>query len=224
MAVRIWLASVDAFDTTPARSCLSAAELERADGMPSLQRRRFLGRRWMARTVLSEATGRDPRRLAVEARCERCGGLHPATPLLVGSREVWWSASSSDGLAAVALSPHRVGLDVERLGCPPHWERIAERFYGETERHEVAGSASRFLEFWTLKEAFLKATGLGLAGGLRSFDCSGLSDAGGWRTSAAHPGWRFQSIRPQNGFVGAVAVEGSPDKIELHSWTPPLGG
>jgi hypothetical protein len=38
--------------------------------------------------------------------------------------------------------------------------------------------------------------------------------------SASHPGWRFRRFQPEPGFVGAIAIEGPPERIELHRWTP----
>jgi 4'-phosphopantetheinyl transferase len=222
MIVQIWLTSVDDVDLAPARGSFSSDELARADRMasPGL-RRRFLARRWMARTLLGREAGEDPGALVLEKRCARCGKQHPASPLVAGSKSVWWSASSSADLAAVAISSRRVGLDVEQREGRPRWEQIAGRFYTEAERRAVAGSPRRFLEFWTLKEAYLKALGLGLPGGLRSLECTGLSPAAGdWSTSAAHPGWRFRNLDLEPGFVAALAVEGAPDGIELRRWAP----
>ncbi|HET6998259.1 MAG TPA: 4'-phosphopantetheinyl transferase superfamily protein [Solirubrobacterales bacterium] len=208
-------------DPAPASGLLSGDELERAAQIGSASlRQRFLARRWMARALLARETGGDPRGLVLERRCERCGKLHPASPLLAGGRSVWWSASNSGGLAAIAISASRVGIDIERRRERPRWERIAERFYSEDERRALAGSPTRFLEFWTLKEAYLKALGLGLPGGLDRLECTGLSPSvGAWSTSAAHPGWRFQNLRPQPGFVAAVAAQGAPDGIELRRWS-----
>lgn len=178
----------------------------------------------MARELLARETGGDPGGLVLESRCERCGGLHPVSPLAAGSRSVWWSASSSAGLAAVAISDLRVGLDLEKHGDRPRWEGIANRFYSEDERRAVAGSPTRFLEFWTLKEAYLKALGLGLPGGLRSIDCTDFQrSADGWSRSAGHPGWCFQHTCVEPGFIAAVAVEGAPDSIELCRWSADAG-
>lgn len=175
----------------------------------------------MARGVLARATGKDPGALTIERRCERCGGLHPASPIASGSGEVWWSASNSGALAAVAVAPWRVGLDIERRRQRRRWEGIARRRYTEAERRAVTGSPGRFLEFWTLKEAYLKALGVGLAGGLDSLECTGLSrSAGDWMESAAHPGWHFRQLQVEPGFVAAVAVEGVPEAIELRRWAP----
>jgi 4'-phosphopantetheinyl transferase len=218
--VRIWLTCVDKVDLAQASETLSGEELKRAEkmGSPSL-RRRFLARRWMARSLLAEETGEDPGELVLERRCERCGKLHPASPLLAGSREVWWSASSSAAVAAVAVSASRVGLDIEMRRERPRWEQIANRFFSAEEQGALAGSPTRFLEFWTLKEAYLKALGVGLPGGLQSLECTGLAPLpGAWSASAAHPGWRFQSLRPQPDLVAAVAVQGTPERVELRRW------
>lgn len=223
MTVRIWLTSVDNVDLSPGGDLFSVDELTRAERMASADlRNRFLARRRMARTLLARETGGDPAALVLERRCERCGELHPASPLDGGG--VWWSASSSAGLAAVAIAGCRVGLDIEKQGGRPRWERIAERFYSDDERRAVAGSPLRFLELWTLKEAYLKALGLGLPGGLRSLECTGLTPApAGWSTTAAHPGWRFRGLEPEPGFAGALAVEGAPDSIELRRWSADAG-
>jgi 4'-phosphopantetheinyl transferase len=225
VSLQIWLASVDDVDLAPARGSFSADELARAErmGSPSL-RQRFLARRWMARALLARETGEGPGALVLERRCERCGELHPASPLGAGSGGVWWSASSSAGLAAVAIADWRVGIDLEQRRERPRWEQIARRFYSEEEWRAASGSPARFLEFWTLKEAYLKALGLGLPGGLRSLECTGLSPSGGgWSAGAAHPGWCFRHLDPGPGFIAAVAVEGTPDSIELRRWTPDAG-
>jgi 4'-phosphopantetheinyl transferase len=226
MNVRIWLTCVDNADPSQARNSLSPGELKRAEEMASPQRRRsFLARRQMARQVLAEATGTAPAELVLERRCERCGELHPASPLGGAGEPVWWSASRSEGLAAIAIAHRRVGLDLERRDARPRWERIARRFFSAAEHRAIGGSPERFLELWTLKEAYLKALGLGLPGGLRALECTGLEPAaGGWSETPARPGWRFRNLEPAPGFIAALAVEGAVDSIELRRWEPDAGG
>jgi len=195
--VEIWLASLDDVDLEPAGGAFSAAELARADRIASAERRRrFLSRRWVVRALLARASG-----------------------AAAGSGELWWSAASSAGLAALAIAPRRVGLDLERQAERPRREGIARRFYREEERRAVAGSATRFLEFWTLKEAYLKALGQGLPGGLKALDCTLLEPVeDGWRASAEHPGWRFRNLELEPGFVAALALEGEPEGVRLRDW------
>lgn len=225
MTVRVWIAHADGEASfAPAPGCLTAAELERAERIGDPQRRRrFVARRVMARELLAAALGGNPGELVLERRCARCGGMHPASPLAGGGGEAWWSASSSGGLAALAIADRRVGFDLEADVEHPRWERIAARFFSAAERREVAGSPRRFLELWTLKEAYLKALGVGLPGGLRALECSDLTESAGWSASTAHPGWGFRNLDTTPGFVAALAIEGGPDSIELRRWNEEAG-
>ena len=85
-------------------------------------------------------------------------------PMILKPAEAMFCSVSARGeLAALALSPHPVGVDIEPLdpGDIP-WAAFAReeaadlRVLPATER--LAGS----LRLWTLKEAFLKARGSGL--------------------------------------------------------------
>ncbi|MET0557216.1 MAG: 4'-phosphopantetheinyl transferase superfamily protein [Solirubrobacterales bacterium] len=218
--VKIWLTSLDDVDPTPARGVLSADELARADRIvSSRRRRRFIARRWVARTLLAQETGTAAEELVLEQRCQRCGELHPASPLVAAGRRVWWSATSSAGLGALVIGKRRVGIDLERRVERRRREGIARRFFSEGERFAMAGSAVRFLELWTLKEAYLKALGKGLAGGLDALDCARLEPADdGWSSGTEHPGWRFRNLEVDPGFVAALAVEGEPEGVQLRYW------
>jgi 4'-phosphopantetheinyl transferase len=79
-----------------------------------------------------------------------------------------FSLSHTKGLAACAVILERdIGLDVEALSREPAIE-LARRFFSAREADQLArtpidGRATRFLEYWTLKEAYVKARGLGLS-------------------------------------------------------------
>jgi 4'-phosphopantetheinyl transferase len=218
--VEIWLTSLDRVDLAPARGALPAEELARAERIASApRRRRFLARRWAARALLAEETGAAAAELVLERRCERCGELHPATPLLADGREVWWSATSSAGLGAVAIASRRVGIDLEKRVERRRQEALARRFYSEGERLAMARATSGFLELWTLKEAYLKALGEGLPGGLGSLDCTRLEPAkDGWSSGPEHPGWRFRNLAVDPAFAAAVAIDGEPEAVRLRDW------
>jgi len=200
--VEVWLGALDDLEL-PDDGLFSAAELARADALATpLLRHRFLARRWMVRELLRDASRGEPG---------------------AGSERLWWSTSNSGGLAAVAVAGNRVGIDIERSDRGRRrWQGIARRFYTEAEHQVVAESPARFLELWTMKEAYLKALGVGLAGGLRSLDCARLSvpNSDGWRTSPEHPGWRFAQLRPESGCVGAIAIEGEPGTLAVRRWIP----
>jgi 4'-phosphopantetheinyl transferase len=222
MGVRIWLAALDDLDLSRAAHLLGEDELERGRRMRSdLLARRFLARRLMARSLLAGAVGADPAGLTLETDCERCGRPHPASPIQARSQSVWWSASSSGGTGALALSAARIGLDLEGGAQRPRWPRIVHRFFTEPEGRALAEAPDRFLAFWTMKEAYLKALGVGLAGGLDSLDCTTLTEpVDGWSAAPRHPGWRFARLDPGPGLTASVAVRGAPDSIELRRWEP----
>lgn len=80
-----------------------------------------------------------------------------------------FNLSHTRNLVACAILPeHAVGIDVEILQRQNHTQMIAERFFSTTECTELRSNpadqqAQRFFDYWTLKEAFIKAKGMGLA-------------------------------------------------------------
>ncbi len=67
--------------------------------------------------------------------------------------------------------PSPVGIDVERYTHPADWRALANRFYHPLENAWLSRFSDQegcrpFVLCWTLKEAYLKAIGLGLGGGL----------------------------------------------------------
>ena len=81
-----------------------------------------------------------------------------------------FNLAHTDGLVAMAVCRHaRVGVDVEKLGRAPL--AVAERYFSAAEVAQLRAlppeaQPRRFVQLWTLKEAYLKAIGTGLAGGL----------------------------------------------------------
>jgi 4'-phosphopantetheinyl transferase len=79
-----------------------------------------------------------------------------------------FSLSHTRGFVACAASLARVGIDVERTRPHIDYQEIARSNFSHLEiqaLEELPSTARtiRALELWTLKEAFLKATGSGLA-------------------------------------------------------------
>ena len=81
-----------------------------------------------------------------------------------------FNLAHTEGLVAMAVCRHaRVGIDVEKMGRAPL--AVAERYFSAVEAEQLRAlpadaQARRFVRLWTLKEAYLKAIGTGLAGGL----------------------------------------------------------
>lgn len=99
------------------------------------------------------------------ARCPDARGLH-------------FNLAHTRGLVCCALSWRRtVGIDAECTRPMRDARAIAERFFAPDEAAAVAAAgppgsayeAAAFRDLWTLKEAYVKALGLGLSMGLADF-------------------------------------------------------
>lgn len=93
-----------------------------------------------------------------------------------------FSVSHTRELVAVAIAHCRVGVDVEAMRMLPELLQVARMQFAPEMLNELETaetSAKRialFYRFWTLGEAFIKATGEGITQGLKSFAFSGYGD------------------------------------------------
>ncbi|TNC98604.1 MAG: 4'-phosphopantetheinyl transferase [Stygiobacter sp.] len=121
--------------------------------------------------------------------------------------------SHTGGLAAAALTiDHPIGIDVEWLDRrPPDCLALAERFFAASECELVRQTApdrrmSVFLGLWTLKEAYVKAIGKGLAQPLDSFAFT-LDPVAVRFDGDDDPGrWLFRRFAPTARHLMALAV------------------
>ena len=143
------------------------------------------------------------------------------------------SVSHGGGLAAVAVSEHGpIGIDVEHVDSRRHLLAIAKRFFAPDEHAalERCGTDERtalFHQWWTRKEAVLKATGIGLRGGL-TVRVDGPADRDGWRSVSlrGHDAPLFvRDLRtPDVAVFGAIAVEGQPGVVQsVNLWLDGAG-
>ena len=104
-------------------------------------------------------------------------GAHgkPEAVLAASAPRLRINLSHTRGLAAVAMTQDvDIGVDVEWMSRDSDLLNIAERFFAVDERRQLALAAETdrrdcFFAFWTLKEAYIKAIGLGLAMPLADF-------------------------------------------------------
>jgi len=149
-------------------------------------------------------------------------GVYGKPCLLEAPPRDWlrFNLSDSQAVAVYAFARKReIGVDVERVREDFEHEELAERFFASAERESLssippAGRSEAFFRFWTLKEAYVKARGDGLAIAPETFAVAfeGVNEA---RLAEAPEGtrpdererWLFRAFDPAEGFVGAVAVE-----------------
>jgi phosphopantetheinyl transferase len=85
-----------------------------------------------------------------------------------------FNLAHSHGSVLVALCDTEIGVDLESPRGIPDMLEVADRFFSPGEAHALrfipdAARPSVFYRVWTMKEAVLKLTGSGIAGGLDTF-------------------------------------------------------
>jgi 4'-phosphopantetheinyl transferase len=182
----------------------------------------------------SSGTREDARALLRKALALRLGvgedlivlekGPH-GKPFLGGEfrgSDLAFNLSHSGNKVAVAIGRGRnLGVDIERLRPLDH-EALASRYF--TAEEAAVFRAARpedreetFFHYWTAKEAYLKARGIGIGQGLKDhrFSDLGISPprllwtAGGESASA----WNFYRFRSAGGYLGTLAYAGDLAKV-----------
>jgi len=124
---------------------------------------RYLVTRSLVRVVLSDHLGIPPATIEVSR-------TDSGKPIL--SHDLHFNVSHSGDLIVVAVSHERpVGVDVERRRDVPSVAALEERWLTASERHDFntlrnlgLDESDAFLRIWSLKEARLKALGVGISG------------------------------------------------------------
>lgn len=214
-AVHIWALPLD---SPPERiaalaATLSTDERERADRF-SLEhlRHRFIAGRGGMRAVLANYLQAAPAQLEFTYTSR-------GKPSLGGDAagRLHFNLAHSHNLALLAVTRVApLGVDVEKVRPFPNAGDIAERFFaaGEIAAFKTLPPDARdaaFFHLWTRKEAWLKATGDGIAESLSKIEVAFLPDqpprvlaiAG---DVAAGEAWSIFPLSPAAGFVGALAI------------------
>lgn len=190
-----------------AASTLSVDERERCDGLRVEQDRRdFTIAHALLRRSLSRYAPVHPNAWQFAANA------HGKPALVNGAFS--FSLSHTRGLVACAIAAGMpIGIDVESVSRVVD-RQIADRFFSHEEAAMLRECPEdlrhvRFIELWTLKEAFLKALGLGLSGSLASVSFEVGADGTivcASDDAAEGRGFQFTLLEPAPHFRLAVAA------------------
>lgn len=122
-----------------------------------------------------------------------------------------------------------VGVDLEAHGNDAALLEVADQYFSEREltdlkQRDAAERGRAFFDYWTLKEAYIKARGEGLVQPLDTFSFFPHTDAEiGFECApefaALHHGipvsWHFALLRPAPGYTAALAVQLANPEIQL---------
>jgi 4'-phosphopantetheinyl transferase len=206
-----------------ALALLSGDERERYDRRRGCARSEFLCAHALLRRTLSLYSITDPAawRFAPDA-LGKPGIVHPQP-----EDELRFSLSHTRGLVACAVAQGvAVGIDVESSTPRRAYEALAQRVLSPLEREDFEAlpppeQKGRFLDYWTLKEAHLKARGTGIRSRLDALDFRLLGGGGAQIRVGVDPGcveggWHYFRLRPTAAHYLAVTFAGSePPRWEI---------
>ncbi len=215
----LWWARPDAFaeagQLARLRALLTDDERARADRYRlARDRRTSLVTRALVRVTLSRYCGVPPARWRFRTSGHgRPEVASPATPLR-------FNVSHTEGLVVCLVGRGReLGVDAESLRQDRRWLDIAERFFARAEARALREAPAahrrlRFLEYWTLKESYVKARGRGLTLPLSGFRFDLPAGAGDGIRIRFTPAvaddparWQFTLDRLGTGHVVATAID-----------------
>jgi 4'-phosphopantetheinyl transferase len=226
--VHIWAAALDRPSTqfSAFSNTLSADEQARASRFHfERDRNRFIvGRGWL-RALLGQYLDCAPAQLRFDYGNRGKPAL--SGPLKPGS--LHFNLAHSDGLALLAVTHLcSVGVDVEQIRPLTDAESIAERFFSPQESAGFKASPTcqqptAFFNLWTRKEAWLKATGKGIADSLDQVEVSFLPGQPAqflrlFGNSKTAQQWGLVELAPANGFIGALALPALDAQVHCWRW------
>jgi 4'-phosphopantetheinyl transferase len=173
-------------------------------------RHAFVMRRAALRCLLAEELGLQPAQVRFQL------GSH-GKPALVGEPELHFNVSHSGQLALFGMAQrHPLGVDVEEARLKPDLIALADRILTAAEMQEFRALSandqlSAFYQYWTRKEAVVKALGLGLSLEPDQVQVAlpPRSDLGRRPTAIHGPGGsslELMSLQPRADYWAAVAV------------------
>jgi 4'-phosphopantetheinyl transferase len=228
-AAHVWAVSLDPQPQSekPFFTVLCADERSRADEFRfEAGRRQFVVTRGALRMLLGQYLGERPQDVAFSVEAigkPKLAAQHAAT-------EVRFNVSHSGALALIAITHGcDVGVDVERNRTVKQLEQLARRyFHAQAIEGVLATPADKrneaFLQYWTVKEAVLKAYGTGIAGCLDGFAVPLGESFGGWvdlsglqKVDRPTECW-VQRLSPLDDYSAAIALLGAKREVSCFTF------
>jgi 4'-phosphopantetheinyl transferase len=222
-AIHVWRADLDAAAAAGNGrlfSTLAAEERERASRFHlERDRDRFVACRALLRALLGRYTGTAPERVAFRYGPHGKpfpGGAGPAG-------DIQFSVSHSRGSALFAFGRCEIGVDLEYVRSDLDFRDLAQSCFTPEEQDAIfllpaPAQARTFFDYWTLKEACIKADGRGLAVPLQGFRIPRCAP-GAWVEVVADPdlglaNWRVRLLPVGEHYGAAVAAAGRELSVE----------
>ncbi|TVP57454.1 MAG: 4'-phosphopantetheinyl transferase superfamily protein [Nodularia sp. (in: Bacteria)] len=188
---------------------LSSDEVSRANRFHFQEhRQRFIAGRGILRSILGRYLDIKPQQVLFDYQ-ERG---KPVLADTLAKSGLWFNLSHSQGLALCAVSYQgRIGIDLEYMRRMSDVEALAKRFFLPREytlMRSLSPSQQQeiFFRYWTCKEAYLKATGEGLAQLEQIEILLSPTEPAQLQTS---DNWSLFELTPADNYLAAVVVASS---------------
>ncbi|MFI5129754.1 MAG: 4'-phosphopantetheinyl transferase family protein [Chitinophagales bacterium] len=224
--VHVWRAFLDVSTDEFERLSrfLSADELARARRFHfESDQKRFIIARGILRKILGRYLGWSPDKL----RFEYTSHGKPMLATDAGNDNLCFNLSHSAAFALYAVTYNKkIGIDIERLRDDVALGQIAQNFFSQGEINSLEKinknkRAGLFFQYWTRKEAFVKAMGEGISFPMNQCDVSLLNgnflspvilSGENSESSCLH----VQDLFPGDGYAAAIATEGGD--LDISWW------
>ena len=219
--VHVWSFGLDCSpaELTNLKSILYEEERDRADRFRfDTHRHRFIKGRGMSRFILSHYLDLAPDKIEFKY------GAHGKPGLAEPHADLAFNLSHSEDLAFLAITrAGPIGVDVESIRTLDDFDALVSRFFSPAENEvfeklPVEQKPTAFFNLWTRKEAWLKATGLGISQHLTRVEVSFLpvSPARFVSVPAESQGdWFLYQLNSPPGFTAALATGFEPARITV---------
>ena len=220
--VHIWYANLDlsTAEIDKLAAILSEDEREKAQNFHfDKHRQRYIAARGRLRQLLASYIDIAEK----EIKFTYSDRGKPQLSLNLNPHNLQFNVSHSQHLALYAFTyQEKVGIDLEYLRSLKDAASIARRFFAPKEYELIASLTGEkqqkvFFQTWTIKEAYLKATGEGLSGSINEVEVLfednqpvNLAAIGGNVQLAAD--WLVYNFIPTDNFIATVAVETKSEK------------
>ena len=172
----------------------------------------FLVSRALLRSVLGEYLSLEPAEIIFEQNSWGKPEIHADQ----NDQALRFNLSHTDGLVALAVTKtKRIGIDVEPIAREAELLKLADRYFSEAESLALKQVPEEeinhdFFSYWTLKESYIKAVGMGLAIPLDSFGFILNTDSIGFEiaepTTENKKKWRFWQMEASADHYLALAL------------------
>jgi 4'-phosphopantetheinyl transferase len=216
--IHVWTASLDCskVEIEGLRSLLSHEEKKKASYYKfELEQHRYIVTQAVIRILISAYLDLEPGEILLDARKK-------GKPYIINQPSLFFNISNSHDVCVYAFSrDNEVGIDIEKIRDLPDLDLLIEKNLTSREKtcilKDPDTKLSRFFQFWTFKESYLKAIGEGMR--LTPDNLEFSLEEGTIRLRSVKYGfdvtdWQFKGFTREGNYTGTLTYTGKETVIK----------